>query len=131
MHAVEKISMSLEQEVVASEMLPMAVGMATDTVPNIRFNVPKTLENLCSKCGSDVVAESIVPDAPPHAIDLKTADQLFTPAADSEADMISWAVAVQSLIRNKKGSGKGGSGRRGSVPGGGGGGGVSVWRADG
>ncbi|GMH76413.1 hypothetical protein TrST_g1962 [Triparma strigata] len=61
LHAVEKISMSLEQEVVASEMLPMAVGMATDTVPNIRFNVAKTLENLCSKCGSDVVAESIVP----------------------------------------------------------------------
>ena len=61
MRAVEKISMSLEQEVVASEMLPMAVGMATDTVPNIRFNVAKTLENLCSKCGSDVVAESIVP----------------------------------------------------------------------
>ena len=45
------------------------------------------------------VTASVVPDAPPHAIDLRTTDQLFTLAADSDADMVSWALAIQSLIK--------------------------------
>lgn len=32
--------------------------------------------------------ESIVPDAPANSIDLKTADRLYTVAADTESEMV-------------------------------------------
>ena len=34
------------------------------------------------------VQESIVPDAPQNSIDLKTADRLYTVAADTESEMV-------------------------------------------
>jgi len=61
LHAVTKISLSLEADTVASEMLPMAVGMAADKVPNIRFNVAKSLSTMSDLCGSDTTNKSIIP----------------------------------------------------------------------
>lgn len=42
-------------------MLPMAVGMAADKVPNIRFNVAKSLSTMSDLCGSDTTNKSIIP----------------------------------------------------------------------
>jgi hypothetical protein len=77
-------------------------GMALEYYREIDATTPAGAVSL-----SDVlsVETSIVNDAPANSIDLRTADHLYTLAADSEVDMINWAVAVTSIIKNK-GAGK-------------------------
>mmetsp|Transcript_28858 Transcript_28858/g.84244 ORF Transcript_28858/g.84244 Transcript_28858/m.84244 type:complete len:855 (-) Transcript_28858:321-2885(-) len=44
------------------------------------------------------VEESIVPDAPAYALDLRAKDRLYTVAAETETDMLRWALAVTQAI---------------------------------
>lgn len=47
------------------------------------------------------VEESIVPDAPQNALDLRTKDRLYTLAAETEADMLRWALAITQVVGAK------------------------------
>ena len=52
---------ALHSELVQEEVLPALLTMASDPVPNIRFNVAKTLEKLAPRVGPEVVSAEIAP----------------------------------------------------------------------
>jgi hypothetical protein len=52
------------------------------------------------------VEDSVVPDAPPNSIDLRTKDRIFTLAADNSTEMVNWALAITAAISNKGTTGR-------------------------
>lgn len=51
----------MSQEVITNTMLPLVLKLAQDPVPNIRFNVAKTLHSLIPLLDSSVVQTKIKP----------------------------------------------------------------------
>ena len=49
------------QDVVSNTMLPLVIRMAQDPVPNIRFNVAKTLHGLIPLLDTNVVQTRVKP----------------------------------------------------------------------
>ena len=61
LYAVQVLADALHSELVQEEVLPALLTMASDPVPNIRFNVAKTLEKLAPRVGPEVVSAEIAP----------------------------------------------------------------------
>mmetsp|Transcript_5721 Transcript_5721/g.8822 ORF Transcript_5721/g.8822 Transcript_5721/m.8822 type:complete len:656 (-) Transcript_5721:2741-4708(-) len=55
------MSTVMEPEIAMLELLPLVLEMATDTVPNIRFNVAKGLEKMGPVCGRSAYEAQIRP----------------------------------------------------------------------
>jgi len=51
----------VDEDAARSEMLPLILEMATDDVPNIRFNVAKELESIAPVCGLSTYESQISP----------------------------------------------------------------------
>lgn len=51
----------MTQEVLANSMLPLVIRMADDPVPNIRFNVAKTVAVLIPLIDSNLVQQKVKP----------------------------------------------------------------------
>lgn len=48
LYGAEVLSQSLSPDILETELVPMAMDMTGDAVPNVRFTVAKTLEALCT-----------------------------------------------------------------------------------
>lgn len=59
--ACSRMAVEMEPEVASTEILPMVLDMATDLVPNIRFNVAKELVDIAKVCGRNIYEQQIKP----------------------------------------------------------------------
>lgn len=59
--AISSFSSVVGNEVVDSTLLPLVIRMADDPVPNIRFNVAKTLQTLCAYLDETVIQRKVRP----------------------------------------------------------------------
>jgi len=59
--AITTLSTIVSAEYITNMMLPVAVDMSKDKVPNIRFNVCKTLQALGQILDSNTVQTTIIP----------------------------------------------------------------------
>ena len=57
----EVLADALHGELIQLELLPPLLNMASDPVPNIRFNVAKTLGKLAPRVGAEVITTEIAP----------------------------------------------------------------------
>jgi serine/threonine-protein phosphatase 2A regulatory subunit A len=55
------LSTVVNQEIISSTMLPLVIRLAQDRVPNIRFNVAKTLHALVPLLDTNVVQTRVKP----------------------------------------------------------------------
>lgn len=55
------LASSVGGEVIVNTMLPLVLKMAQDSVPNIRFNVAKTLQTLIPLLDNNVVQTKVKP----------------------------------------------------------------------
>lgn len=61
LYAIVQIAPVVTAEVLVGSMLPMVAHMATDPVPNVRFNAAKTLRQLVPMLDAPTVAERARP----------------------------------------------------------------------
>jgi len=59
--AISVLASVVGQDVICDSMLPLVIRMATDVVPNIRFNVAKTLRILIPLLDAQIVQKTIKP----------------------------------------------------------------------
>ena len=59
--AISAFSSVVGNEVVESTLLPIVIRMAEDPVPNIRFNVAKTLQVLCGYLDENTIQRKVRP----------------------------------------------------------------------
>mmetsp|Transcript_45033 Transcript_45033/g.133086 ORF Transcript_45033/g.133086 Transcript_45033/m.133086 type:complete len:586 (-) Transcript_45033:284-2041(-) len=59
--AVASLAPIVGRDVLTATLLPVVLNMQRDSVPNIRFNVAKTLQALVGELAPDVVASSVKP----------------------------------------------------------------------
>ena len=59
--ACSRMAREMDPAVASIEVLPIVLEMATDTVPNIRFNVAKELGEMVKVCGAKVYEQQIYP----------------------------------------------------------------------
>mmetsp|Transcript_20349 Transcript_20349/g.42839 ORF Transcript_20349/g.42839 Transcript_20349/m.42839 type:complete len:103 (-) Transcript_20349:221-529(-) len=59
--AMQTLSKSLSPIMVHQHVLPVVINLSTDPVPNIRFNVAKTLQSLATQVDAPVVSSDIQP----------------------------------------------------------------------
>jgi serine/threonine-protein phosphatase 2A regulatory subunit A len=59
--AYARMVVEMDPEVAQTEILPVVLEMANDTVPNIRFNVAKELADIAPVCGPNVYESQISP----------------------------------------------------------------------
>jgi len=81
----------MTSEVARTWLLPMVLEMASDNVPNIRFNVAKALETMAPVCGKNVSDEQIRP-------------VLSLLAEDSDRDVRFFAVKSLEAIEKEFGT---------------------------
>ncbi|KAL0249670.1 hypothetical protein GEMRC1_004899 [Eukaryota sp. GEM-RC1] len=58
---LSEMALVLSQDVVAKKLLPLAIDLADDRVPNVRFNAVKTLEVFASKISSSSIDSFVYP----------------------------------------------------------------------
>jgi len=61
LYAVTVLSSVVGQDIITNTMLPLVIRMAQDPVPNIRFNVSKTLHGLIPLLDANVVQTRVKP----------------------------------------------------------------------
>lgn len=61
LHACCRIASCMEKQMVQSVILPIVLDMATDIVPNIRFNVAKELVNFLPLCETEIIESQVYP----------------------------------------------------------------------
>ncbi|CAM9592625.1 unnamed protein product [Ectocarpus sp. 8 AP-2014] len=61
LYAIQVLTESLDVEMLSKEVLPLVLRMASDPVPNIRFNVSKTLEKMAPRLENDAVEAQVRP----------------------------------------------------------------------
>eukprot|EP00980_Cylindrotheca_fusiformis_P000612 scaffold154_cov129-Cylindrotheca_fusiformis.AAC.29 len=59
--ACSRMAVQMDPALASTEVLPIVLEMASDTVPNIRFNVAKELGNMAKVCGRKVFEQQIHP----------------------------------------------------------------------
>lgn len=59
--ACQTIAPAVSKAVVENDLLPTALALAGDAVPNIRFNVAKVLQSMASRLEPSVVASQVKP----------------------------------------------------------------------
>lgn len=59
--ACSRMATEMDPAIASIEVLPIVLEMATDTVPNIRFNVAKELGEMAKVCGRKVYEQQIYP----------------------------------------------------------------------
>lgn len=59
LHAVQVMAETVSHELLPSMLLPLVLRMVDDPVPNVRFNVAKTLQALAPKLDASVVASKV------------------------------------------------------------------------
>jgi serine/threonine-protein phosphatase 2A regulatory subunit A len=61
LQACSMMATKMDPDTARLEVLPLVLEMATDTVPNIRFNVAKELEILTPSCGVSAYESQVHP----------------------------------------------------------------------
>jgi len=59
--ACQTIAPAVSKSVVENDLLPTALALASDPVPNIRFNVAKVLQGMAARLEPSVVAAQVKP----------------------------------------------------------------------
>lgn len=84
--AISSFSSVVGNEAVDSTLLPLVIRMANDPVPNIRFNVAKTLQTLCNYLDENAIQRKVRP----------TLNQLYEKDPDSDVKYFAHQ-ALQSI----------------------------------
>ncbi|VDB99607.1 unnamed protein product [Peniophora sp. CBMAI 1063] len=85
--AIGTIAPSLNLEIIQNEILEALLHLATDTIPNIRFNVAKSMEVLAVTYGATPEGKALIAE--------KVVPVLEELKADSDADIMRTAFSVQ------------------------------------
>lgn len=61
LHAVQSLADAVAQNALQTQLLPLVLALARDPVPNVRFNVAKTLQALIPKMEASTVVSQVKP----------------------------------------------------------------------
>ncbi len=81
LYGIQVLSRKLSRETIESQILPLVISMAGDNVPNVRFTVARTIEEICSSLRSPNLIDEV--DATLHNL-----------STDSDRDVRFYALKV-------------------------------------